>query len=77
MKNFLSQLHTWVSIILSTIWVIAMINLWKWNTTETGLWFAFAMVLLGVAVLIASLLLADKNSIIGKFVNKLKSLFKK
>jgi hypothetical protein len=54
-----------------------MINLWKWNTTETGLWFAFAMVLLGVAVLIASLLLADKNSIIGKFVNKLKSLFKK
>ena len=77
MKKLLSSLHSLIVPALSIAWIIAMINLWQWNVEGTGLWFAFAMVFLGVVVLTASLLntfAADKTN---KFFRNLIDKFKK
>jgi hypothetical protein len=80
-SRFIYKLHSWFVPILATIWTIAMINLWQWNVDGTGLWFAFAMVFLGVVVLVASLLqtfAADKtNAFFRNIIDKVIGLFKK
>ena len=76
MKKLLSSLHSLIVPALSIAWIIAMINLWQWNVEGTGLWFAFAMVFLGVVVLTASLLntfAADKkNKFFRNLIDKIK-----
>ena len=80
-SRFIYKLHSWFVPIFATIWTIAMISLWQWNVDGTGLWFAFAMVFLGVVVLVASLLQTfapDKaNAFFRKIIDKVIGLFKK
>jgi len=80
-SRFIYKLHSWFVPIFATIWIIAMISLWQWNVDGTGLWFAFAMVFLGVLTLVVSLLQTfapDKtNAFFRNIINKVIGLFKK
>lgn len=79
-KSVIYKLHSWIVPILATVWTIAMIKLWGWNVDGTGWWFAFAMVFLGIVVLVASLLqtfIPDKtNSFFRNIIDSIVGLFK-
>jgi hypothetical protein len=80
-QRFIYKLHSWFVPLFAIIWTVAMVKLWRWNVEGTGLWFAFAMVFLGVLVLVVSLLqtfIPDKtNTFFRKIIDGIASLFKK
>lgn len=55
MNKIVSILSSIGTPVFAITWIIAMINLWKWNSESTGIWFAFAMVFLGFVVLFFSI----------------------
>jgi hypothetical protein len=80
-SRFIYKFHSWFVPIFAIVWTIAMIKLWRWNVEGTGLWFAFAMVFLGILVLTVSLLqtfAVDKtNAFFRNIIDKVIGLFKK
>lgn len=55
MNKIVSILSSIGTPVFAITWIIAMINLWKWNSESTGIWFAFAMVFLGFLTLCLSI----------------------